>query len=876
MEIENQTNRLPEFKTKKEFLKFLSTVDISTLPKEQQDQVTKFLEKQAIQKAQEDLYSYIKLIGPIITDGFQTGRHIELICLELQDLAERMWDPKGLTVRKMLSMPPGASKSQICSRLFPSWVLGRWPKARIIIVGHGIEFAKAEYGSKVRDILRMEEFQKIFPGVELRPDKQTEGRFLTTQGGELLCGSLEAKIAGRRGHLVICDDALVEDDAMSRTVCAQLVQKYMPNIRSRLLTNPACAELMVGCLTANTDILLADGTIEKINNLVGKGNISVMTRSDTGKLEPRKMVKAWSVGEDEVYELKTVNSDPIRGNARHPFLLDTGEWKQLSEIKAGDRLVIRKCRSAGKKTSRVTNKEAWLLGFMFGDGWLTYNKKRYVTCVAKSAYDELNTRVLGTLKDCTGYDFYETKFGYYRSDCKFPYKYFEKLGLCGKAKTKRIPKWVFSEPRRIREQFLLGFISADGFDGGNFFTVELANYLLVQDLKELAWSVGRTTGNIRSRVRIQQAPNSPKPTEAYSASISISYGVSCEEFTYTKVKSNIKLAEKEEVFDLEVEGNHNFIANGLVVHNTRWCPGDLFDYMLEQDKNSPAPWEVLKIPALLDEELSERMRKKGDPEGYLAPGTSFWPEFQSTEKLLMLQASYLNNIGRWNATYMQSPVVMEGNLIDNQDFKHWKFSKPPECKSLIITADTAYTKNTQSDFSAIQLWGIFTRNDGSGNTRPNCILLDARKGKWDFPELCAIFVDLYYRKKPDAILLEHKASGLALVPELRNRGLPIIEFKSTKDKFERMQAASPLVKSGIFWVPMPNDRPDICQKSMEFVNEVSMFPAGTHDDVADSFSQFVLFARDSNMLIGDGYTNTEDFFEEEQDYIGSSYTAALL
>lgn len=551
-----------DFKNKKDFVKYLGTVDISTLPRAQQDMLTKFLEEEAIASARVNFFSFIKLLGPKIIDGFVVGRHIEKIAEELDDLAARMWLKEGLTVRKMLSMAPGGSKSQICSRLFPAYILGRWPKARVILVGYGLLFARDEYGSKVRDIMRTEEYQKIFPGTDLRADKQTEGRFLTTKGGEVVCGSLHAKIAGRRGHIIICDDALVEDDAKSKSIRMELTEKYIPNVRSRLLMTPAGAEL-----------------------------------------------------------------------------------------------------------------------------------------------------------------------------------------ICG----------------------------------------------------------------------------------------------------------------------------------------TRWCVGDLFDYMEQQDKHSPSPWKVIKIPALLDEESSEYLRKPGDPDDYLVPGTSFWPEFQRTEKLLMLRASYVNKMSQWNATYMQNPVPDEGQLLSPGDFRQWKSDKPPKCHTLVLTADTAFTKGTQSDYTAIQLWGIFNMNDthenGMSKFRPNCILLDSRKGKWDFTELCNIFAEIYYRKKPDYILIEYRASGLAIVPELRKRGFPVVEYKTSKDKIERMQASAPLVKSGIFWVPMPQERQDVCQKAMDFVNEIVIFPAGNHDDVADAFSQLVLWLRDSNLLIGDGYADQDFSGMEEENFALQnpvSYTSALL
>lgn len=548
------------FQTKEEYLEFISGVNLEELPKEAVDEITKFLENEAISMARESFYHYVLLMGPTRIEGFQTGRHIQRICQELQELGENIWRKTGLTPRKMISLPPGGMKSELCSRLFPSWLLGRWPKIRIILVGHGIEFARDEFGAKIRDIVRSPEFKVIFPSTELREDKQTAGRFLTKVGGEMVCTSLEAKIAGRRGHIVICDDALVEEDALSKPIRMRMVGQYMPNLRSRLLMTPDCAELQVG---------------------------------------------------------------------------------------------------------------------------------------------------------------------------------------------------------------------------------------------------------------------------------------------------------------------------------TRWTQGDLFDYLEKEDRNSGSPWKIIKIPALLDEEASEYLREEGDPEGYLVKDSSFWPEFHPTNKLEMLRASFINNMPRWNAVYMQNPTPESGQMINPSDFKHWTEEASPDCHTYIVTADTAYTKGTQSDFTAYQLWGLFNYQDhDSPNSiyKTHAILLNSKKGKWDYPELVNLFMDMYRQDKVDIIIIEERSSGLSLVPDLQKRGLPVYGWKTEKDKIMRMQAAAPLVKSGIIWVPMPEDDAAVCTKSTDFITEICTFPGGNHDDVPDAFSQFLLFCRDNNVLTDQDYLYQEVEEEEEDDFYigGGSYTSSYL
>jgi predicted phage terminase large subunit-like protein len=875
------------FKNKEEYLEYITSAELNKLPKEAVDEISKFLEKEAINMARESFYHYVLLLGPTRIDGFQTGRHIKKICEELQELGEAIWLKTGLTPRKMISLPPGGMKSELCSRLFPSWLLGRWPKIRMILVGHGIEFARDEFGAKIRDIVRSDEFKTIFPNTELREDKQTAGRFLTKSGGEMVCTSLEAKIAGRRGHIVICDDALVEEDALSKPIRMRMVGQYMPNVRSRLLMSPDCAELQVGCLTKDTQILKADGVYEDIINL-NEGDLIQTLNHKTFKMEVKPVVKQWKAGEDKIYEVHTQNGDVVKGNWKHPFLLKNNQYCRLIDLNPGDEIVM---RALDKRDGpAIEDEKAWLLGFMYGDGWLINTPKkgratnRYVTCVAKGEHQSVNERVINAFKKLIDVDLRETDSGYYRSDTKRAWEFFNDLGLKGSARTKRIPKWVYSACITTREKFLEGFLEADGWEvkeNSGAFCTELCNKDLVKDIKKLAQSLGHSVGKIRYRSRVSQPPNSPEPFVSHSYSIHISKTKHIDEFVTTKVKKIVDTGYVDDIYDLEVADNHNFIAEGLVTHNTRWTQGDLFDYLEKEDRKSGSPWKIIRIPALLDEEASDFLREEGDPEGYLVEDTSFWPEFHPTNRLEMLRNSYVNNMPRWNAVYMQNPTPETGQMINPKDFKHWKEDTPPQCHTFIVTADTAYTKNTQSDFTAFQLWGLFNYQDHSipnSIYKTHAILINAKKGKWDYPELVDLFMKMYREEQIDYFILEERSSGLALVPDLIKRGLPIYAWKTEKDKIMRMQAAAPLVKSGIIWVPMPEDDANACTKSTDFVTEICTFPGGNHDDVPDAFSQFLLFCRDNNVLTDQSYTyqEVEEMEEEEDFFVGGSYTSGYL
>ena len=113
---------------------------------------------------------------------------------------------------------------------------------------------------------------------------------------------------------------------------------------------------------------------------------------------------------------------------------------------------------------------------------------------------------------------------------------------------------------------------------------------------------------------------------------------------------------------------------------------------------------------------------------------------------------------------MQNPTAEEGAIIKREWWNIWENDEPPHVSYIIQSYDTAYSKSERADFSAITTWGIFTPVDGESEA---IILLDAQRGRWDFPELKEVAHQLYNEYDPDMILIEQKATGMPLTHELR-------------------------------------------------------------------------------------------------------------
>ena len=259
---------------------------------------------------------------------------------------------------------------------------------------------------------------------------------------------------------------------------------------------------------------------------------------------------------------------------------------------------------------------------------------------------------------------------------------------------------------------------------------------------------------------------------------------------------------------------------------TRWSKVDLTGKVLEDQAKDPRAdkWEVIEFPAIMPS------------------GKSCWPEFWDVDSLLAVKAALPLN--KWNAQWMQNPTAEEGAIFKREWWKMWDKDYVPELHYIIQSYDTAYSKKETADFSAITTWGVF---QPTPDDPEQLILIDAKKGRWDFPELKRVALELYRYWSPDCVLIEAKAAGMSLSQELRRTGIPVVNYSPggrnrSTDKVSRANSVSPLFEAGFVWAP---DEP----WAEELVEEMAEFPYGEHDDLVDSAVQAVMRFRQGNFLI---------------------------
>ena len=275
-------------------------------------------------------------------------------------------------------------------------------------------------------------------------------------------------------------------------------------------------------------------------------------------------------------------------------------------------------------------------------------------------------------------------------------------------------------------------------------------------------------------------------------------------------------------------------GGSIVIVQTRWSEKDLTGQLLRSMAKDPLAdqWEVVELPAIFED------------------GTPCWPEYWSLEDLIAVRASIPTS--KWNAQYQQNPTGEESAIIKREWWRIWENDRVPQLEFVIQSYDTAFSKKETADFSAITTWGVFYPNEGGSG--PNLILLDSKKGRWDFPELKEKALELYNFWEPDTVIIEAKASGTPLTQELRAQGIPVVNFTPSRgnDKLTRVHSVSPLFEAGMVWVPDET-------WADELVEEVAAFPNGEFDDLVDSMTQALMRYRQGNFV----RLPSDDFEDDE-------------
>jgi len=143
-----------------------------------------------IKTVYDDLIAFCKHMQP----DYIVGKHHRMLANMLMDIEQ------GKKDRICVNIPPRHGKSQLVSIFFPAWFLGRNPNKKVMMVSHTTDLA-VDFGRKVRNLISTDEYQSIFPTVQLASDSKSAGRWNTNSGGEYYACGIGSSIAGRGADL---------------------------------------------------------------------------------------------------------------------------------------------------------------------------------------------------------------------------------------------------------------------------------------------------------------------------------------------------------------------------------------------------------------------------------------------------------------------------------------------------------------------------------------------------------------------------------------------------------------------------------------------------------------------------------------------------
>ena len=157
---------------------------------------------------------------------FHMNWHIEVMAAKLDAVR------KGKIRRLIINVPPRHLKSLCASIALPAWCLGHNPAAQMLCVSYAQDLSD-KLARDCRNIVMSRWFQQLFP-TRISTMKQSVQEFATTSHGYRMATSIGGVLTGRGADLIIIDDPLKPEEALSEAQRRTANQWYDHTLYSRL------------------------------------------------------------------------------------------------------------------------------------------------------------------------------------------------------------------------------------------------------------------------------------------------------------------------------------------------------------------------------------------------------------------------------------------------------------------------------------------------------------------------------------------------------------------------------------------------------------------------------------------------------------------
>ncbi|MEO7958418.1 MAG: phage terminase large subunit [Fibrobacteria bacterium] len=161
-------------------------------------------------------YEFIKHFwDTIIPDPYLDNWHIPYLASELQVVGEWIIEGKPALYDLLINVPPGTSKTTLCTIMFPAWVWTRAPWAKFLMASYAQDLSTRN-AVKTRDILRSAKYQATYPDqIRFKADMNNKTFYENTKKGSLYASSVGGTMTGFHAHCIGIDDPINPKQARS-------------------------------------------------------------------------------------------------------------------------------------------------------------------------------------------------------------------------------------------------------------------------------------------------------------------------------------------------------------------------------------------------------------------------------------------------------------------------------------------------------------------------------------------------------------------------------------------------------------------------------------------------------------------------------------
>lgn len=209
------------------------------------------------------LFWFVKEFWDVICpDELIVEPHIKILCYEVQEMYERVFKKEHKKYDKIINVPPGTSKTKICSELATAWAFANVPSIRIC-VGSYTDTIALGISDNIRLVMRSDKYKRYFPDVDVRKDLNNKHEFKTTSKGYFYAFAIGGSITGKHFDIKVVDDPIDPQGAKSQKELIEASSKITGTISQRNTNNDVTIMMLIMQRLAEND---PTGTLLSLKN----------------------------------------------------------------------------------------------------------------------------------------------------------------------------------------------------------------------------------------------------------------------------------------------------------------------------------------------------------------------------------------------------------------------------------------------------------------------------------------------------------------------------------------------------------------------------------------------------------------------------------